>query len=226
MSVHGCVPNSWAKQFKDDYIPLLLNLILDAWVTFRMPTDRFENLITKKLCAHLRNNKDRDKHFFRIDWESPNLNKKGDTLGRVDLKVTDGNCDEHIYFSIECKRLHVTFPSGRFCSLAPEYVKEGMYRYFNGQYAIGLNKGGMLGYVMDGDISKAIDNVEIAIESQRSILCMQSASILKRSSLINKNFVRETHHIKSDKSPFTIHHIFLPATKDKTVQNSTLVTTS
>lgn len=211
MILNRLVPAPWAKQFCDDYVPELLKLILSSWETFNLPNEYHENPITKKLCSHLRNNKNRDKHFFRIEWESTELDEYGNELGRIDLKFIDfGSCDEHVYFSIECKRLHVTFSNGSFASLAMQYVDAGMVRYFNGQYATDLNKGGMLGYVMDGNTEAAIMDIEKAIESRKGVLYMESEHGLKPSSLINNSSVKETHHSRPGKSLFLIHHVFLP----------------
>jgi len=211
MSLYGSTPDPWADQFNNNYVPLLLELIINSWKTFQIPSSRLENPITRHFCIHLRNNKDRDKHFFRIEWESSDINKEGNEQGRIDLKFMGyGSCDERVYFSIECKRLRVTFPKGRFDTLAREYVKEGMIRYFNGQYATGLNKGGMLGYVMDGNTQAAIADVKKSIESKRSHLCMKSDATLETSEIINNSCIRQTLHSKQGNFSFTIHHIFLP----------------
>ena len=211
MILNCSIPAPWATQFCDDYVPGLLKLILNSWQTFQPPAKLHENPITKKFCAHLRNNKDRDTHFFRIEWESTELDEEGNELGRIDLKfIACGSCDEHVYFSIECKRLHTTFPDGHFDSLARQYVEEGMYRYFNGQYATTLNKGGMLGYVMDGNTDTAIIDVEKAVKFRKDMLCLEPCTGLGPSNLINDKLVKETHHSSPGKSSFIIHHIFLP----------------
>jgi len=211
MILNRLVPAPWAKQFCDDYIPGLLKLIISSWETFQLPKECLENPITKKFCSHLRNNKDRDKHFFRIEWESTELDENGNELGRIDLKfIGFGSCDEHVYFSVECKRLHVTFPNGHFDSLARQYVEDGMFRYFNGQYATDLSKGGMLGYVMDGNAEAAKMNIKNAIESRRWMLHMKSGLGLEPSFITDNNLVKETHHSCPGKTLFILHHIFLP----------------
>lgn len=211
MSIRGEPSKAWAGQFPDDYVPALLELVLDSWGSFKIPNDLHENPITRHFCAHLRNNKNRDQHFFRIEWESTDLDEDGKELGRIDLKfIEGGSCDEKVYFSIECKRLRVTFPKGAFSSLARQYVEEGMVRYFNGQYATDLNKGGMLGYVMDGDTKAAIADVKKAIEARRFILQMDKTATLEASLVVNSRQVKRTCHSKQDKFPFDIHHVFLP----------------
>jgi len=198
----------WSSQFDKDQIPEIIRLILESWETFRIPAKLLEVPITRKFCAHLRNNKDRSKHFFRIEWESSEVDDEGQETGRIDLKFLQG-WDERVYFSIECKRLRVDRPSG-FKSLAGEYVTEGMYRYFNGKYALGLDKGGMIGYVMDGDIDQAIQDVKEAIEHRRKNLHLASDDTLRRSSFLSSKRVKETLHNYGPEDHFVIYHIFLP----------------
>lgn len=195
----------WAPQFNQ--FPKVLRLILDSWETFKMPTRRLEVPITKKFCAHLCSNKDRSIHFFRIDWESYVLDEGGEVKGRIDLRFSEGY-DENVYFSLECKLLRVNRPSG-FASLAGKYVTEGMFRYFNGQYAAGLDKGGMLGYVMDGQIDAAIDDVSTAIENRRLDLYMGVDETLRRSSCLSSAQVRETRHNYGPSEEFVVYHVFV-----------------
>jgi len=53
-----------------------------------------------------------------------------------------------------------------------EYVVNGMARFVSGQYARAVRHGGMLGYVLDGDIAGAIANVESNVQSKHLALCM------------------------------------------------------
>jgi hypothetical protein len=99
---------------------------------------------------------------------------------------------------------------GKRSSLAGKYVEEGMARFVTGQYAQGLDKGGMVGYVMDGQLDDAILAVKDAVESRRKLLKMAKKATLDESSLRpNDKQVKETEH-RQAKRPFLIHHIFLP----------------
>jgi hypothetical protein len=199
----------WADQFPDDQIPEIIQLIVNSWDCFQAPRNLHEVPITRLFRAHLRNNKNRSTHYFRIEWESTELDESGQETGRIDLKFTQGLI-ENVYFSIECKRLRVTFPSGRFSTIADKYVTDGMCRYFNEQYAQGLDKGGMLGYVMDGNTNEAIQDVTQAIERHRSDLYMPENEAIRRSLILTNDRVKETHHNYGSEGHFTLHHIFLP----------------
>ena len=64
--------------------------------------------------------------------------READT-GRLDIVFKHGY-REDVYFSLECKRLNVQFPSG-FQSLASDYVDDGLQRYIKEKYAKGLDNG-------------------------------------------------------------------------------------
>lgn len=209
MTTIGGDINLWASQFPQDQIRNILKLVLDSWGTFNPPDVLLEVPITKKFYSHLLANQDRSVHFFQINWE-PYIIEDGETIGRLDLKFIQG-WDVKVYFSIECKLLRVTRPSGRFEPLADKYVTDGMSRYFSGQYASGLDKGGMLGYVMDGNVAQAIKDVKSAIDTRKNNLHMSREDTLKACSLVPSTQVRETSHHYGPKGKFTIYHVFVPA---------------
>lgn len=200
--------NLWASQFPQNQVSNILKLVLDSWKTFNPPDVLLEVPITKRFYSHLLANQDRSIHFFQINWE-PYLVEDGETVGRLDLKFIQG-WNVKVYFSLECKLLRVTRPSNQFESLAGKYVTEGMYRYFNGQYASNLDKGGMLGYVMDGQTGEAIQDVRHAIHNRRCKLRMSEQGTLRPSSMVSSHQVRETEHNYGPKGKFILYHIFLP----------------
>jgi hypothetical protein len=57
--------------------------------------------------------------------------------------------------SFECKRLNVRKKNGGRDSLAFQYIAKGMMRFVEGKYSPEVPVGGMIGYVMDGDLDKA-----------------------------------------------------------------------
>jgi len=206
MAVTGNI-DLWSDRFPDDQIDGVIHLVLDSWVTFKLPPKRWEVPITRKLCAHLRKSRNRSTQFFRIDWESYVVDDAGKVAGRIDLRFSQG-LDEDVYFSLECKLLRVQSRE-RFDSLAGKYVTEGMFRYFTGQYAEGQNKGGMLGYVMDGRVGVAIEDVTKSIERYKPRLHMVRDDTLRVSNL-SSHRVRESFHEYGPDSRFVIYHIFLP----------------
>ena len=204
-------PSMWAPLFPDYLIPVIIDLVLDSWK--RLPTpasDDHEVPITRRLVVMMRRHKNRWKRPFSIHAESDELNQEtGDLLGRIDMRIFHGR-REDVYFAFECKRLNVQSNGAR-SSLAGEYADEGMARFVSGKYAGGLDSGGMLGYVMDGDLRSAMAAVRKAVEARRRELCMDSGGTLAVSSVFPKKArVKETRHRQAGK-PFLIHHVFLVA---------------
>ena len=104
----------------------------------------------------------------------------GELIGEPDILFSFNNNDEGVYFSCECKLLNRTDRQGRWSSLAGEYIDEGVMRYINEQYSGGVN-GGMIGYVIDGDITKAVNCINEAIEKRRENLGIEGKAELKKS---------------------------------------------
>jgi len=207
MSVYRSPTSRLIQQFPPKEVKQAIQLILQSWKSFKTE-ENLEDKITNKFYAHLIENKNRSKYFFTIVLRAAEIGERGEEIGEIDLKVIYRN-QEKTYFSFECKRLRVHFPSG-FDNLAGKYVTEGMCRYFNGQYARDLDKGGMLGYVMDGNCNEAVKDVQKAIENRRLDLYMQDNETLKDSTCIISNQVKETLHKYGSNERFTIYHIFLP----------------
>ena len=198
----------WADSFPLSLVPQIIHLLLDSWENF-ITNKTHEVPITQEFFAVLDRNHEFLKLPFLIDLEVPLPSPDGtEILGRLDLRFIYGY-RRKVYLSVECKRLRIHTSDG-FKTLSYEYVTEGMVRYFNRQYAQDLDKGGMLGYVMDGDCDGAVADVQKAIERQRLDLYMRENETLKASSCITSKQVKETLHKYGPTKRFTIYHVFLP----------------
>lgn len=118
---------------------------------------------------------------------------------------------EDIYFCLESKRLNVV-KDGKARTYASEYVTFGMLRFVTGQYARAVRNGGMIAYVLDGDVSRAMANVEANIRRQRVALCIAApGALLPLTVLKGDPRARETHHQRvHETNLFRIHHLFMP----------------
>lgn len=114
--------------------------------------------------------------------------------------------DRDMYVAYECKRLNVTHKCKR-SSLATPYVKKGLYRYIDQQYSRSLPMACMLGYVMDGEVQYALDEVHAAIKSHVGGGKLKSApkELLK----IGTSDRFQTVHLRVDGSSFEVNHTFL-----------------
>jgi hypothetical protein len=97
--------------------------------------------------------------------------------------------------------------------LADKYVEEGVQRFVDGRYSSGLLCGGMVGYVMDNEMSKAMAAVQVAIRSRRKKVRLRARSLRTPSAVLpNYEWSADTGHSLND-GDFTVHHALLGVTQ-------------
>ena len=203
--------------FEDDYLAEIFEAIAVAWARMKHPKrNEIEDQITNRLAGRLMN----DPHFtdlpYDIITQHSLLGLNGDCLGRLDLRFKY-RCSHRDYFAFESKRLHVTYPGGSYSTEYPTYAgEEGMMAFVDGQYSTGLAAGGMLGYVMDGDVQNALKGLAARIEARTGPLKLLASSKLSSSSLafsivkgVAGTHLGETgHDLKSHQ--LRLFHLLLP----------------
>lgn len=216
MSVSGS-PSSWLDLL-ETMLPELLQLVVDTWQVLPRPlVDDKEDAITNVLCSALRKNRTQRELPFRVDVQWVEINPgPQQKKGRLDIAFHPTSLpdppDEEIYFCLECKRLNYGKGKKRQWG-GSEYVKNGMMRFVNKQYAKSVRYGGMLGYVLHSDVSGAIKNVEANVSRNYSALCMDAPGLLHPSSILaSVPSARESfHHRQDETSLFCIFHLFMKA---------------
>ncbi len=210
MRVAG-TPSDWANLI-DSMVPDILDLVLAAWDAMPPPAPNVkEDSTTQSLCICLRQGRNRCELPFQIHTQLVELEPAaGADLGRMDVVFSPPVPRENIYFCLECKRLNVV-EGGRTRAYASEYIHHGMMRFVRGQYAAIVRHGGMLGYVLDGDLPSALANVEANIRTHHAELGMGPPGAFQDSSVRPGNSrVRETHHRRAhDPGLFRVHHLFV-----------------
>ena len=175
-----------------------------------MPTSTRENPITEQLCRLLRMNRTSCDLPFQIHTQMVELDPSaGEDQGRMDIVFLPMVPREDIYFCLECKRLNLP-NNGSVRSLASEYITHGMMRFVRGQYGLQVRHGGMLGYVLDGNIASAIHRVSDLVKQRHEELQTQPPCGLKPSSIRPRDeHARETRHARNGQPEnFLIHHMF------------------
>ncbi|MFK7947474.1 MAG: hypothetical protein AB8G11_07790 [Saprospiraceae bacterium] len=113
------------------------------------------------------------------------------------------------YYVLECKNLENS------ASLVAKYVfykrtpKEndgGVYRYFNGKYAQSQNFGGMIGFVLKGDIQKIKTKICKKLETEFDTSPNGDLIKINHSSIESNDFTFDSIHSRKDGN-FTIHHL-------------------
>jgi hypothetical protein len=207
--------SEWAD-FIDPMVPEILNLVLASWEEMPSPTpNETEDSITIALWRTLVQNRTARGLMFQIRTQVVELNPMpGQELGRLDLAFIPLIAREDIYFCLESKRLNVPLSDakdGQFRPYASEYVRLGMLRFVTGQYSRMVRHGGMIGYVLSGNISDAILNVEANIRQRHQELRMTPPGAFQPSAVLTGDSrARETHHQRAhETSLFRIHHMFM-----------------
>jgi hypothetical protein len=196
----------------DTFVPEILSLVISTWETIPSPaSDAREDPTILELCRCLRKNKDASNLPLRIDTQMVELDPADDQdQGRMDIVFSPMVPRESIYFCLECKRLNVVSEKG-VRAYAAEYVIQGMMRFVRGQYSAAVRQGGMLGYVLNGDVRRAIRNVSDSIKTNHEDLGMDAPGEMRLSSILQDDSrIRETHHTRQHNNDlFQIHHIFV-----------------
>ena len=195
-------------------VPEILNLILESWSAMpALPSDETEDNITIALCRILKQNRTARNLMFQIHIQYVELEPlAGPEVGRLDIAFVPLIPREDIYFCLESKRLNAT-SGGRVRSYASEYVVFGMLRFVTGQYSKAVRHGGMIAYVLDGDVARAMQNVEANIRTNCVALCMNPPGQFVASSVLTaNNRAKETHHRRKHETVvFQINHMFMAA---------------
>jgi hypothetical protein len=195
-------------------VPEILKLVVASWRGMSSPTeDQSEDDITLALCRALQKNRTTRQLMFQIRPQVIELEPAaGNDLGRMDIAFIPLVPREDIYFCLESKKLNVT-TNGRSRAYASEYVVFGMLRFVTGQYSRAVHHGGMIGYVLDGDVLRAMSNVEANVQKNHATLGMAAPGSLDASSVLpDDDRARETRHQRAhEEKLFCIHHLFMAA---------------
>ena len=197
--------------FPTDEIPRILDMLLRHAARLRKKheTER-EDVISDRLFKLLRKDKMlRAAPFVPVrEHQIFDNNTQEGHSGRIDINFVCLPGDE-TYFAIEAKRLHVNFPSG-WKSLVSEYVagEQGMMCFINGKYSRFQPSAAMLGYVFDGNVSKARTGIAASVLKNAGVLRLVSPHQLQRSKVVPSDRVDETRHFFGSRQ-FTIYHLLV-----------------
>ena len=208
---HCGSPSDWVNLI-DSQVPDILALVIDTWQRLPAPAaNEKEDPVTNRLCAALQRCPDREKYPFHICREAVILEPDaGDELGRMDIAFRPFVPSDEIYFCLECKRLNVRGEDGIRPYFA-EYVRFGMLRFVRGRYASAVLNGGMLAYVLNGDVPSAMTGIEGNIRDRHRDLGMDPPGTFQPSGVRPTDpWARETRHRRTNiPDSFVIHHLFM-----------------
>jgi len=209
-------PSAWTERFRSLDVRFL-ERVAAVWseCVAGLPAGPTEDTITINLVNVL--SKDRQArrlfHWLEFHYEPFGFTADGTAYskGEIDMAlVLDGERER--YLAYECKRLNVV-RNGRWESLATRYVEEGLMRFVTEQYAESLPVGCMLGYVMDGDVSRAQSGIFTAIRGRAATTGLTSGPSTDRPIGSAMRFFSR-HRRSGSQHDMEIRHALLPFSQD------------
>ena len=181
--------------------------IASQWLSVN--TDAYEVEMTERLRDGMRNARDND----TFSWSKNIRVLSGiEYRSRPDVLLPDGRIDIPIFVIelafrfgddphaiIECKRI-----AGNDSQLCRQYVVAGIDRFQTGKYAGNHSTGFMVGYLIAGSASAAVDGINKYLNGKG-----RHDENLERSNLVSESWVWGSRHPRSDPPPIEIHHAFL-----------------
>jgi len=168
---------------------------------------RPERLIAKYIRNYLRNNPAFDLHFD-IHGEVTN---DEDIEGNYDILITNTYWKNKFYF--ECKNLNSKQDLVNKYVYSKIYPKNkspqndgGVYRFFNGKYAQKQNFGGMLGFVLEGDINEIKAKIIKKLDTKFDVTPEGDLKGILDNSIYENVFTFNSIHNRNENS-FIIHHL-------------------
>lgn len=211
MSVVGDA-SAFRDCFDDGLVSDILQVLTAAWDRMPKPSAlTIETKITRRYGVFVRQEKSARNLPFRVHVEHSLTDPiTFEESGRIDLCLQPASNREELYFAFECKRLRVPYSSGVSGNLSAYVGVAGMGCFISGQYAKGLPHGGMIGYVMDGNLSTAKSALKkkIAAESKALLLTVGTELCASRHHPKEARISESLHELST--GSLVLHHVLLP----------------
>ena len=186
------------------------NLMLNDNVSLSNDENKIRDVL---LLNYLKNNAVRRKielTDYLFDREVP----EDRTIGRTDIKIQTLNTfqDTAAYYTIECKRLDNSNPTGT-TGLNAKYIQNGITRFVSKTYSTYYKTNGMIGFVVGSiDIHKNVESINTLLKS--SFTETNTTQVLVNRSIVSDfNFsYYSTHSI--DGEEIIIYHLMFDFTKN------------
>jgi hypothetical protein len=164
---------------------------------------RTEREIAKYIRKQLNNNREFSM-FFKAFGEITN---DEDVEGSYDITISNTYWKNEFYF--ECKNLNTSQDLVNkyvFYKMKPTQNDGGVYRYFNGKYAQNQNFGGMLGFVINGNIDDIKNKIVDKMNTKFDISPEGDIINIEYNAIEGNDFTFTTNHNRLNEE-FILHHI-------------------
>ena len=201
--------------FVEDELSEIIRMTATAWARMKQPPKaELEDSITFRVAGRIANDPDFAESPYDVIAQFWVVGLDGQRLGRIDLRFQHRH-SKRLYFAFEAKRLHVTYPKGKFSTEYATYAgPEGMMAFVDQTYSKGFTASGMLGYVMDGRSPLAVTGLGTKIDEKKIDLKLSPNTSFGLSGLaqlpptaVSGTFLRETSHLLSTHTLRMLHLI-------------------
>lgn len=191
-----------------EYIMHKISVCYSMMVDSKIPLPKDENLIRDVLVNdYLNNNQIKEnlnlRYFF--DPEVPEKNIK-----RPDIKIQSPNnvYKTEAYYSIECKVLDKKYVTGT-SGLNAKYIKNGIRRYTDKEYASYFRANGMIGFIVEEmDIHQNTNDINSLLKS--SFRHIKTTKLLTNEKYFDDfEYHYSSTHTDIDNNGFRIYHLML-----------------
>jgi len=186
--------NLYLKAFIDSYHRIGKDSILEEKIRDRFVFDlERENPLTKDWIQ---------RQILFLNWERW-INVSEGEKSRADISFSISGCGE---FMIECKRLKYA---------DTRYLDGGIKRFVELKYAKNDTHGGMIGFVIDGDIKKIVNNLKPKVKNFHFSDGFENL-LMKRCLTWEPSF--QSRHDRKDNTCIHLYHLFfdfIPMNSDR-----------
>lgn len=169
--------------------------------------------VEREIAKFLRKKLNADKKFgyhFTVFGESTN---DEDIEGNYDVTIHSTNWKSK-NFHFECKILdsHQDLVNKYVCYNKGHLIYDGgVYRYFNGKYAQNSSFGGMIGFVIEGNVADIKNKIVEKLKNRFDITPEGDLLSVVNSSIEKNEFTFDSNHKRFD-NEFLIHHLLFDFT--------------
>lgn len=177
----------------------------------KAPNPRPENCMAFYIRRYFEKNR-----FFNMNFDvvGENRNDDSEKEGFYDITISNTywiqeESNQKIRFHFECKNLdksqdlvnkYVCYNKGH------SVFDGGVYRYFNGKYAQSLNFGGMIGFVLQGNVTDIKNKIVTKLNEKFDITPEGDLINIADNSIEGNEFTFNSTHKRKNKE-FLIHHL-------------------
>lgn len=198
----------------DSLVPDVVELILVAWKAMPpIDADAKEDPVSEELCRRLRASRSLLALPLGVHTQFVELESAAEVdQGRIDIVFFPLVPSEEIYFALECKRVNAQQTDGKLRRYYSEYIKHGLMRFVTGQYSQVVRHGGMIAFVLDGDVASAVQGIGRNIAKKRTELRMVGQTLAISRYRTRDDEIHESDHQRSvNAGNVLIQHFFVPA---------------